>query len=301
MKMKKTVLSILLCLLLVLPLANSASANDVKVIDDAGLFTAEETAALEEKAEKLVSTYDMDVVILTVWSLDGKTAEAYADDYFDYNGYGIGEDYSGVLFLISMEYRDWHMSTCGDAIYALTDYGIECVFSEMSSDLSSGNYYEAFDTYLDTLPTYFEAFKSGSPIDGYAGSYDGPGSYQPGTAEEHVYYEEDSGLSVAKVLMWFLGCFLRNLGIGAVVAAVAVVIMRNKMNTMKPQRSAANYVKDGSYQLHVQRDMFLYSRVSRRKKPENNGGGHSSHHSGGGSSSHRSSSGRSHGGGGGKF
>lgn len=300
--MKKKFLSILLCLLLVLPFAGNASANDVKVIDEAGLFTADEMAALEQKADDLVSTYDMDVVILTVYSLDGKTAEAYADDYFDYNGYGIGDDYSGVLFLLSMEYRDWYMSTCGDAIYALTDYGIERVFSEMSGDLSNGNYYEAFDTYLDTLPTYFDAFKSGSPIDGYAGSYDGPGSYQPGTAEEHVYYEEDGGLTVGKVLVRLLKMFLYNLPFGVIVALVVVLIMRSKMNTAKAQRNAASYLKDGTYNLHVQRDMFLYSNVSRRRKQQNNGGGGGgSHRSGGGSSSHRSSSGRSHGGGGGKF
>ena len=269
--MKKKILSIFLCLLLVLPLANGASANDVKVIDDAGLFTAGEAAALERKAEALVDTYDMDVVILTVWSLDGKSAEAYADDYFDYNGYGIGTKHSGVLFLLSMEYRDWHMSTCGDAINALTDYGIEQVFSEMADDLSNGNYYDAFDTYLDTLPTYFDAYASGSPID----INDGP------------------------TVLDILWTIVKNLFFGAIVALVVVLVMRGMMNTAKAQSGAASYLKDGTYDLHLQRDIFLYSQVTKRRKPENNSS--SGGHSGGGSSTHTSSSGRSHGGGGGKF
>ena len=28
---------------------------------------------------------------------DGKTAQAYADDYYDYNGYGYGENDDGIL------------------------------------------------------------------------------------------------------------------------------------------------------------------------------------------------------------
>lgn len=95
---------------------------------------------MEEKAQALADAYRIDVVIVTVWSLDGKSSEAYADDFFDGNGYGYGQGNSGVLLLLAMEYRDWAISTCGDGIYALTDYGIESVFSQIAGSLSEDAY-----------------------------------------------------------------------------------------------------------------------------------------------------------------
>jgi uncharacterized protein len=230
----------------------------------------------------------MDVVILVVTDLDGKSAQDYADDYYDYNGYGIGDDYSGMLLLIATESRDWWISTCGEAIYVLTDYGIESIFSDFAGYLSGNDYYHAFETYLDCLPEYFDAYYSGNPIDGYSGNYSGPGSYTPGDADDTVYYEDDS-FGIFEILF--------SLVVGCVVAGIAVLIMSAQMNTKLPQNSARNYLNQSSYQLHSHSDMFLYSNVTkvRRESSSSSGSG------GGGSSTHRSSSGSSHGGGGGKF
>ena len=82
--------------------------------------------------------------------------------------------------------------------------------------------------------------------------------------------------------------------IGLIIAAMTVLVMRSKMNTAKMQKSAANYLKDGSFRLRQRSDMFLYSRVTRTARPKNTS-------SGGGSSVHRSSGGISHGGRGGRF
>ena len=79
--------------------------------------------------------------------------------------------------------------------------------------------------------------------------------------------------------------------IGAIIAAIVLLILRRSMNTSRGQHSAASYEVEGSYNLRRQQDLFLYSRVSKREKPKQNSG----------SSTHRSSSGRSHGGRGGKF
>ena len=60
------------------------------LVDDAGLLTEEESNALLNKLEDISQKYENEVGIVTVNSLEGKTAEAYADDYYDYNGYGEG-------------------------------------------------------------------------------------------------------------------------------------------------------------------------------------------------------------------
>lgn len=290
--MKKWIV-FLLCAALLLPLPFRVCATAPKVIDNADLLTSTEEAALEQKAKLITDTYQMDVVILTVWSLDGKSAEAYADDYFDNNGYGIGYNHSGILFLLSMEYQDWYMSTCGDTTYAITDYGIQSIFEEISWYLADGRYYEAFQTYLDQLELYFDAYSQGQPIDGYKDPYEGPGSYYPGSYEDIVYYGDPIELSLPVKL-------LISLAVGCAVGGISILVMRGQMHTAVAQSGAQSYMKQGSYQLYQQQDVFLYQNVSRVRRAQSSSGGSRSH-SGGGSRVHRSSSGRRHGGGGGKF
>ncbi len=292
----KKITSLFLAVILLMLFAVPVHADEAlpRVIDEAGLFTYEEAQALQSRADTLAQTYQIDVVILTVDSLDGKSREAYADDYFDYNGYGLGDDRSGVLFLLAMETREWHMSTCGDAIYALTDYGIECVFSEISGYLADGDYYDAFSRYLDVLPTYFDAYADGEPIDGFSGGYTGPGDYSPGTREDVVHYErKHSAGDYIKVIAI-------SLAIGAAFAAFVLFGIRSQMNTAKPQADSSQYLKGGSFHLNTRRDIFLYSHVTRTRRSESSGGGGGGSR-GGGSSIHHSSSGSSHGGGGGHF
>ena len=81
MKMKKKIwhgLSVLLCLfILMLPAkASSIPAERQKplLVDDAGLLTTEESTALLEKLEEISQRQQNEVAIVTVNSLDGKTA-----------------------------------------------------------------------------------------------------------------------------------------------------------------------------------------------------------------------------------
>jgi uncharacterized protein len=276
--MKKK-LSLLLCILLLLPtlILTAAAQQDDFVIDNAGLFSGSEEDNLENQICELRSAYQMDIVILTEETLNGERPQDHADDYYDAHGYA--ED--GILFLLSMAERDWYISTCGNAIYALTDYGIQAVTEDVIPYLSEGNYYGAFETFLQALPEYLEAFAAGAPIDGYADYSDG---YYHGDQEEIVYFEEP-----------FVPSFELALLAGIIVAAVSVLIMRLGMNSVKRQHSAGQYLSKNTYRLTGQKDLFLYSKVTKTRKPQN------SSSSGGGSSVHRSSSGRSHGGGGGKF
>lgn len=282
--MKQKIAFLLGCLVLLLSLSVSAGAEvDLPcVIDNAGLLSWEEENAIEGKAQALRLEYEMDVVILTAETLDGATPQDFADDYFDDNGYGYGADRSGVLLLLSMEERDWYISTSGDAIYALTDYGIQQSMQLPLTYFSHDGYYLGFDTWLDTLPTYFDAYQSGAPIDGYA---DTSGDYYHGDQESVVHYEGKRSPNL-----------LLSMGIGLFIAFLSVLGMVAAMNTKRQQHSAGDYLQAGSYHLRTQQDLYLYSNVSKTARPSESSGG-----SGGGSSVHHSSSGRSHGGGGGKF
>lgn len=274
--MKRRLIALMMALPVLLCLVCSVSAEErIYVTDDAGLLTGSERSMLEEMAAFVYDTYSIDAAILTVDSLGGKSAQSYADDYYDQNGYA--ED--GLLLLLAMEEREWYISTSGSAIYAFTDYGLMRLEETIVPQLSEGNYYGAFYLYLDCVPDYLDAYLAGTPIDGEADNY---GSVYH---DEVVHYTQEK--SVGDIL-------LTSVIIGLAVAAVSILVMRYSMNTKRQQHSAGDYLKKGSFHLHTHRDIYLYSNVSKVRRQQNTSRS-------GGSSVHRSSSGRSHGGRGGRF
>ena len=285
--MKEKAFSVILCLLLCLciPLSVAAAAlQDVQyVVDRADILTDEDQATLDSSAAQLSQSYGIDVFIMTANSLNGISAWEYAEGLYD----STAENWDGsfwdsenaILFLLAMQEREWYISTGGDAIYAVTDYGLEALENEVIPYLAEGSYFEGFHAYLQALPQFLEAFKEGTPIDGYASDYD------PNNADNVVYYEDDGGIS-----------FLLSVIIGLAAAAVSVLVMRGLMNTKTSQYAARDYMQPGTYHLTRCRDLFLYSNVTKVRRQENNNSS-----KGGGSTVHRSSGGTRHGGRGGKF
>ena len=276
-KMTIPFICVLLVFMLILPVSGQTKSY---ISDEAGLLSPDEITVLEEKAADLASSYNIDPVILIVHSLRGDSPQDYADDYYDNTGYR--ED--GVLFLLAMEERDWYISTSGNMIFALTDYGIQQLGEMVVPYFAEGYWAEGFLTFLDTVPDYLDSYKNGAPIDGYA---DYSGDDYHGQQEEVLYYEEESSPN-----------FFYSLFAGLAAAGISISVMRSSMNTKRAQRTAGAYMDEGSWNLYQHSDLFLYSNVTKTRRQESNSGGNNK---GGGSSVHRSSSGRRHGGGGGKF
>ena len=245
----------------------SSAAGKKSVIDDAGLIKASDEKELDKKI-KNIQKDKFDVVILTVKSLDGKSAQDYADDYYDNNDYGLDNEKSGVLFLVSKGDRKYHISTKGAGIKAFTDYGIGRIKEEIKPYLSDGDYFDACDEFLNITKNFVKAYKDGTPYD-----TDNP-------------YNEEIDYVILEVIA---------LVIAFVIALISVGIMRLRMNTAKPKGTAMEYIKKGSFKLTSEKDIFMYSTVTKTAKPKGND------NSAGGSTTHVSSSGSEHGGGGGSF
>ena len=80
--------------------------------DSADVLTAEEDSELEDALEELSLRQSFDVTIATVESLESvgyDSMEAYADDLYDYCQFGYGPDMDGVLLLVSVGDRKWHL------------------------------------------------------------------------------------------------------------------------------------------------------------------------------------------------
>ena len=153
--MKKTVTHLrslcaaLAALVLLVALAAPAFAADgfadlyYRMNDSAEVLTEDEDGELEASLEELSVRQSFDVIIATIDSLESEgctSMEEYADDLYDYCQFGYGENRDGVLLLVSIGDRKWHISTCGYGITAFTDAGIQYLGEQMTPDMADGDY-----------------------------------------------------------------------------------------------------------------------------------------------------------------
>lgn len=250
----------------------SAAEGLPRLVDTADLLTDDEESDLSDRLDEISERQKVDIVVVTVESMDGESAEVYADDFFDYNGYGFGKERNGILLLVSMGERDWYISTTGYGITAVTDAGREYISDIFVEDLSAGNYATAFTSFAELCDDFITQAKTGEPYD-------------------IDNLPKEPFLPVENLLVAFVTAFI--------IALIATGIMRVQLKTVYSQSKADDYIEQGSMQLTKKNDLFLYSHIDRRKRVENNST--KSSDSPGGSKTHTSSSGTTHGGGGGKF
>lgn len=269
-KLRALLLSALILLTVLSPLRAMAAETGPFLVDGAGLLSEEEAADIEAKLTDLKQKYDMDYVIATDTDANISSAMEAADDFFDYNGYGTGNDRSGVLLYLNMETRDVWISTRGFGITAFTDAGINYILDDLMYDLSDGYYYDTFETFITLCDDFTLQAKNGTPYD-----------------VDHMPEEP---------FPW-LGGLIMCLGLGAIVGLIYILVLRSQLKSVAPNESAMDYMVSGSMKVTNSRELFLYRTVNRRERPKDpppsSGGG--------GSTTHISSSGATHGGGGRKF
>ncbi len=264
--MKKILNTLLPAILCFFCITISVSADDrydffsPYVLDNAAILSSDKELAIE--LEKIIDKYGVDIVVLTVDSLDGKTATEYADDFYDYNGYS--ED--GILFLLSMEDRDWAISTKGYGITAFTDYGQDYIFEQMKSDLGDDNFDDAMSTFASQCKDFLEQAENDEPYD--TNNKAGDPNYNM--------------VIIASVVF------------GLITALIVVLVLKGQLKSVKFNKNANLYIKSGSAKVTNSQDIFLYKTLTKTKIESDSS-------SGGGSSTHTSSSGSTHGGSSGKF
>ncbi len=179
------------------------------------------------------------------------------------------ENRDGVLLLVSVGDRKWHISTCGYGITAFTDAGIQYLGEQMTPFMADGDYAAAFRTFIQWSDTYVTAARA--------------------KATPTMW----TTCPRSRCLIMYL---VLALGIGLVTG------MGRDRRDEKPaeERGAPagrhQLCAAGQHEADQQRDLFLYRDVHRTERPKESSSGDS-----GGSSTHTSSSGSTHGGGGGSF
>jgi len=151
---KRLLLVMAILSLLVCTLPAFALDTELKVYDYADLFEDEEEELLMDKAQRIAEDRRFDVVVVTIDDAEGKRSMDYADDFFDYNGFGYGRSYDGILLLIDMDNRIAWISTSGKGIDIFTDNRIDKILDKMEGHLKNDRFYSAADRFLTEVDYY---------------------------------------------------------------------------------------------------------------------------------------------------
>ena len=236
--------------------------HPVRLVDDADLLASEEEQDLLSKLNEISERQAVDVVVVTVDSLDGKTPEAFADDYFDYNGYGIGADRDGIILVISMGERQMAMSTRGFGITAFTDEGQDYIWDMITPYIGNESYAAAFNEFADLCDDFISQAKAGEP-------------YDVGNMPDKV--------GIIGIIAWLIPSFL----IAAVISLFLKKKKRKSLKTVMMRNDATDYWDEleltENYDQYLRRDITT---VKIKSDDDDSGG----------SSVHISSSGATHGG-----
>ena len=272
---KRIVLPVMAAMLLPGAVMTYASASSVRggVADMAGLLTEEEKQELVTQTAQIEEETGWNIYVVSTEDAKGKTAQEYADDYFD--EYAPGAD--GVVASIDMDNREIAISTTGDAINYLNDARIDTILDNAYSDVSDGDYAACYTTMLEGVSW---AYQKGIPSDAH--------TYNEETGEvvyhRSIKVEEIIGAVVIAAIVWFAVYF----GIAG-----------------KYRFKHSGYTYDfhsfGNVSLTNTEDRYVNQIVTHRRipKPQNNGGNGPG--SSGRSTIHTGSSGTMHGGGSRKF
>ena len=247
----------------------SSKVSKDYVVDNADLLTQTEENELSEKLQDISDELQSDVVVVTTNSTGSKTATEYADDYFDYNGYGRGSNNDGALFLVDMGDRKWAISTSGYGIEAIVDSALDDMEEEIVPYLKSGDYDGAFNEFADLTYDIVNDAKNGK-------------SYSNSTTST-IKNHKNIGTNLIVAF-----------SIGAGISLIIILVYRSKLKPVKFQKEAKEYIVPGSFNLRRSDDVFLYFNITKVPIPKNNDSDDSG-------SFHSSSSGSSHGGSSGSF
>lgn len=243
-----------------------------RLVDTENLLDTDEQKELEAKLDEISERHQCDVVIVTIDTLGERNAQEYADDFYDAQGYGFGENHDGILLLVAMNERRWAMSTTGWGIQVFTDAGLDYISEAFRSKLSEGDYAEAFDTFANLCDNFIAQAAEGQPYD-------------------------VNNMPKVSFLSRLLTSIIPGVILGIIAALIHSFSMRHASNggVIDGVKNADVYITKEGILFTGNRSRFIRSEVLRHYNPPQKSSG------GGGSSTHIGSSGTSHGGSSGGF
>jgi len=252
-------------------LADDNARNTPRYTDEVGLLTASQVSMLTAKLDELSKKHQFDIVVAVTHSTGSKSPRLFAADFFEEQGFGYGNGGDGIILMLAMRDRDFAFVTKGYGLYAFTDKGQEYMEKLFLPHLKNDDYFVAFMAFADAADDFLTKAKAGSPYDS--------GNIPMTPAERQ------------SARLWTV---IISLVLAFAIPGIVVAVWTSQLKSVRRKDHAAEYIRRGSMNLTMQRDIFLHRTVSKTARQQSDS-------SSGSSGSFRSSSGSSFSGRSGKF
>lgn len=139
----------------VMCLAVNVCAYSAGIDDQAGLFTAEQKAALEERQEELADYTGWNIAVVTTnvgFGTDGYNAIEYAESYYKDTFGSYSAD--GILYLIDIDYRHFAVGGVADTDY-FNDKRIKKMFNACNERYMDYDDVGNVETFYDYVEKYY--------------------------------------------------------------------------------------------------------------------------------------------------
>ena len=297
--MVRKLIAALLVAALLLPCAAFAGSlssrnQEFRIKADPALQVVDQEDRIDDAMEQRIidaidaieSKHQVDLVVLVTSNTPADYSDSlyrvrdFADDFYDYTGYGMGEDFSGLLYLIDLNNRVQWISTGGVMISYINDMREERILDAAEPYLKNNNWGYAALAAMQQTGVFMDQ----------------------GQMKGTFIYDEVTGKRLSGIYNPLEPFEILLAAIAGVAVAAVIVGAVSGSYSLKGRTYAYELKKNSTAEMLADEEQYLRESVTRRARSTDSVGGSSS--GGGrsfGSGSHRSSSGRSHGGGGRRF
>lgn len=247
MKKRIFLLALLTFLVVSLTLPTLASDGSSYLFDTVGLLSEEQWDELNDLAAALSQRYECGIYAVIVddyadYTYSGGIQDA-SEQIYTANSFGLGNERSGIVLLLSMDDRDYDLTAYGYGNTAFTDYGKTVLSDEFLDDFARDRWYEGLSDYINTAGELLRQSREGTPLD------------------NSDYGTRSGNLWQRSPLMALVIC----LAIPCLIAFFVCSSMKRQMLSVAKASSAREYVAPGSLNLYDSADNFTHITESRIK------------------------------------
>lgn len=215
------------------------------IFDEAGLLTSEQTAELNELANKLGAKRETDFIILTTNNPDDEDVMVIMQNFYDEKAPGFDRAHGNAAILtVDMRNREIYLAGFYKAEHYLDDGRLDKIRDRIIPHMTQGNYYTAFSMFIETAYKYM--------------------GVRPGVDPDNLLFQTEF-----------------QLGVSLFIGLVVVISMAN-LSGGRVTVNRGTYEDRKTSGILKQHDRHIRTTVTKRKIPKNNGSGGSGGFGGGG-------------------
>ena len=209
-----------------------------KIYDFADIFTDNEERMLYTQVSTFIKYTNLDLAIVTISYNNKHNTPMYADDFYDYNEFGIGDKRSGLLLLIDNDTKRLYVTTTGEAINIYTDERVNTILNSVFEYYSSNEYYKGSSIFINYVLSYSKV--------------------SPG--KDSGYVISDTGeITKSRKGILVAGIF------AIIVTVISLFVMASKNKKARVAYTSYEYLRKDTLSTKIVADNFLGSSVTKEK------------------------------------